>query len=54
MLNGYYQTAEQFVAKVSFPEGANNNDLARYMFYQGRVKALQLDYTGAAGYFMQV
>ncbi|PAV91826.1 hypothetical protein WR25_18986 [Diploscapter pachys] len=53
MLNGYYQTAEQFVAKVSFPEGANNNDLARYMFYQGRFKALQLDYTGAAGYFMQ-
>lgn len=39
--------------KITFPEGASNNDLARFLYYQGRIKAMQLDYTAAAGYFLQ-
>lgn len=48
-----YKSAAHFVSKVAFPENASNNDLARYMYYQGRIKALQLDYNSAAGYFLQ-
>ena len=40
--------------QISFPEGASNNDLARFLYYQGRIKAMQLDYTAASGYFLQV
>lgn len=31
----------------SFPEGASNNQLCRYLYYVGRIRALQLDYTDA-------
>jgi 26S proteasome regulatory subunit N3 len=30
---------------------ANNNDLARYLYYMGRIRALQLQYGDAAQYF---
>ncbi|CAI5445055.1 unnamed protein product [Caenorhabditis angaria] len=53
LINRQYQSAAHLVSKVAFPENASNNDLARYMYYQGRIKALQLDYTAAAGYFLQ-
>ncbi|CAB3402025.1 unnamed protein product [Caenorhabditis bovis] len=53
LLNKQYPNAAQLVNKVAFPENASNNDLARYMYYQGRIKALQLDYSAAAGYFLQ-
>ncbi|CAI4229163.1 unnamed protein product [Auanema sp. JU1783] len=53
LLNKQYISAAKLVSKVTFPENANNNDLARYLYYQGRIKALQLDYAAAAGYFLQ-
>ncbi|VDK65567.1 unnamed protein product [Onchocerca ochengi] len=53
MLGKHYEAAAMLVAKVTFPEAASNNDLARFLYYQGRIKAMQLDYTAAAGYFMQ-
>ncbi|KAK6741048.1 hypothetical protein RB195_009105 [Necator americanus] len=53
LINKQFQSAAKLVSKVTFPEGANNNDLARFLYYQGRIKALQLDYTAAAGYFLQ-
>uniref|UniRef100_A0A8R1I243 PCI domain-containing protein n=1 Tax=Caenorhabditis japonica TaxID=281687 RepID=A0A8R1I243_CAEJA len=53
LINRQYQSAAHLVSKVAFPENATNNDLARYMYYQGRIKALQLDYNSAAGYFLQ-
>ncbi|KAJ1349602.1 26S proteasome non-ATPase regulatory subunit [Parelaphostrongylus tenuis] len=53
LINKQFQSAAKLVSKVTFPEGASNNDLARYLYYQGRIKALQLDYTAAAGYFLQ-
>uniref|UniRef100_A0A0N4WEL3 PCI domain-containing protein n=1 Tax=Haemonchus placei TaxID=6290 RepID=A0A0N4WEL3_HAEPC len=53
LINKQFQSAAKLVSKVTFPEGASNNDLARFLYYQGRIKALQLDYTAAAGYFLQ-
>ncbi|KAK0417955.1 hypothetical protein QR680_013297 [Steinernema hermaphroditum] len=53
LLGKHYPAAAKLVTKVTFPEGASNNELARYFYYQGRIKAMQLDYTAAAGYFMQ-
>uniref|UniRef100_A0A1I8EHE5 PCI domain-containing protein n=1 Tax=Wuchereria bancrofti TaxID=6293 RepID=A0A1I8EHE5_WUCBA len=53
LLGKHYEAAAMLVSKVTFPEGASNNDLARFLYYQGRIKAMQLDYTAAAGYFMQ-
>uniref|UniRef100_A0A0N5AIS5 PCI domain-containing protein n=1 Tax=Syphacia muris TaxID=451379 RepID=A0A0N5AIS5_9BILA len=53
LLGKQYQAAAKLVSKVTFPEGASNNDLARFLYYQGRIKAMQLDYTAAAGYFQQ-
>uniref|UniRef100_A0A914CJF7 PCI domain-containing protein n=1 Tax=Acrobeloides nanus TaxID=290746 RepID=A0A914CJF7_9BILA len=48
-----YNAAAKLVSKVTFPESAHNNDLARFLYYQGRIKALQLDYPGAARFFNQ-
>ncbi|VDM97059.1 unnamed protein product [Thelazia callipaeda] len=53
LLEKHYDAAAMLVSKVTFPEAASNNDLARFLYYQGRIKAMQLDYTAAAGYFMQ-
>jgi 26S proteasome regulatory subunit N3 len=39
--------ADKFIAKAGFPETAGNNQLARYMYYLGRIKAIQLDYSAA-------
>ncbi|KAI6178279.1 26S proteasome non-ATPase regulatory subunit 3 [Aphelenchoides besseyi] len=43
--------AAKLVTKIAFPESANNNDLARYLYYMGRIRALQLQYVDAAQYF---
>ncbi|TKR68035.1 hypothetical protein L596_024084 [Steinernema carpocapsae] len=53
LLGKHYPAAAKLVSKVTFPEGASNNELARFFYYQGRIKGMQLDYTAAAGYFMQ-
>jgi 26S proteasome regulatory subunit N3 len=37
--------ADKFIQKAGFPEQAGNNQLARYMYYIGRIKAIQLDYS---------
>jgi 26S proteasome regulatory subunit N3 len=39
--------ASNVVAKTRFPEGASNNQLCRYLYYVGRIQAIQLDYTEA-------
>jgi len=48
-----FSAAAKFVEKITFPESAHNNDVARFYYYQGRIKALQLDYTSAAQFFQQ-
>eukprot|EP00320_Phaeocystis_rex_P000219 CAMPEP_0119076298 /NCGR_PEP_ID=MMETSP1178-20130426/85810_1 /TAXON_ID=33656 /ORGANISM="unid sp, Strain CCMP2000" /LENGTH=518 /DNA_ID=CAMNT_0007058567 /DNA_START=44 /DNA_END=1600 /DNA_ORIENTATION=+ len=39
--------ADKLLAKASFPELAPNSQLARFLYYQGRIKALQLEYSDA-------
>lgn len=42
-----YDQAEKLVSKSIFPELANNNEWARYLYYTGRIKAIQLEYSEA-------
>ena len=42
-----YDQANKLVSKVNYPEEPSNNDLARYLYYLGRIKAIQLDYSAA-------
>jgi len=42
-----FDQAEKLLTKTSFPEQASNTQLARYLYYTGRIKALQLEYTEA-------
>jgi len=48
-----YNQADKLVLKATFPEQASNNEWARYYYYLGRIKALQLDYTEAHKYLLQ-
>lgn len=42
-----YEQAEKLISKSTFPEQANNNEYARYFYYLGRIKAIQLEYSNA-------
>merc|ERR1712168_1007295 len=42
-----YDQADKLVSKSIFPESASNNDWARYLYYLGLIKAIQLDYSEA-------
>jgi len=42
-----YDQADKLVSKSTFPETASNNDWARFLYYLGRIKAIQLEYTEA-------
>ena len=48
-----YVEADKFLTKVTFPETANNNELARYVFYTGRVKTMLFEYSDAQLYLAQ-
>ncbi len=39
--------AYKLSSKTSFPEHASNNQFCRYLYYMGRIHALQLDYSDA-------
>ena len=42
------------MTKCEYPESAaSNNELARYFYYMGRIKSVQLDYTAAHGHLLQ-
>jgi 26S proteasome regulatory subunit N3 len=43
-----YDQALKLVSKSTFPIQASNNEWARYFFYYGRIKAIQLEYTEAS------
>ncbi|KAG7571407.1 hypothetical protein FFLO_00590 [Filobasidium floriforme] len=45
--SGAYDQADKLLSKTSFPESAGNPQLARYLFYLGRIRAIQLNYTEA-------
>ena len=42
-----YLQAEKLLSKSTFPEQASNCQLARYLYYTGRIKMIQLEYTDA-------
>jgi 26S proteasome regulatory subunit N3 len=42
-----YEQARNFISKTSFPENAQNSQFARYLYYVGRIKAVQLEYSAA-------
>ena len=48
-----YDQADKLLTKTTFPQGADNNQLARYMYYQGRIKAIQLEYTASHHFLIQ-
>lgn len=41
------EQAAQLVARVTFPDHVSNNQLCRYLYYCGRIAAIQLDYSDA-------
>eukprot|EP00742_Colponemidia_sp_Colp-10_P000642 GILJ01000700.1.p1 GENE.GILJ01000700.1~~GILJ01000700.1.p1 ORF type:complete len:506 (+),score=92.99 GILJ01000700.1:73-1518(+) len=45
--NNLFEQAHKLVSKTSFPEGRSNNQSARYLYYLGRIKAVQLEYSDA-------
>lgn len=40
-----FDQADKLVKKSTFPATANNNEMARFLYYTGRIKALQLEYS---------
>jgi 26S proteasome regulatory subunit N3 len=42
-----YQLADKLVNKTTFPASAGSNQWARYLYYCGRIQAIQLDYTAS-------
>lgn len=42
-----YEQARNFISKTTFPENANNSQYARYLYYVGRIKTVQLEYSAA-------
>ncbi|TPX56637.1 hypothetical protein PhCBS80983_g04383 [Powellomyces hirtus] len=48
-----YEQADKLVSKAVFPEAASNNQIARHMYYLGRIKAMQLDYTASHRHLLQ-
>ena len=48
-----YSQADKLVSKTTFPTSAGNAQLARYLFYLGRIRAVQLSYTEAHAHLQQ-
>jgi 26S proteasome regulatory subunit N3 len=42
-----YDQADKLVSRTTFPESSGNNLYARYVYYLGRIRAIQLDYSAA-------
>ncbi|XP_065054041.1 26S proteasome non-ATPase regulatory subunit 3-like [Rhopilema esculentum] len=42
-----FDQADKLVSKSTFPESASNNEWARFLYYLGLIKAIQLDYSEA-------
>jgi 26S proteasome regulatory subunit N3 len=48
-----YEQALKFVQKTTFPESRPNSQYARYLFYLGQIKAVQLEYSDSHSKLMQ-
>ncbi|KAI0179881.1 proteasome regulatory subunit C-terminal-domain-containing protein [Hypoxylon sp. FL1284] len=47
LLTSHISQADLLVAHTQFPENAANNQVARFLYYLGRIRAIQLRYTEA-------
>lgn len=47
------EQADKLVSKSTFPELATNNEWARYLYYLGKIKAAQLEYSEAHKHLLQ-
>eukprot|EP00297_Palpitomonas_bilix_P007597 CAMPEP_0113875372 /NCGR_PEP_ID=MMETSP0780_2-20120614/4913_1 /TAXON_ID=652834 /ORGANISM="Palpitomonas bilix" /LENGTH=493 /DNA_ID=CAMNT_0000861369 /DNA_START=106 /DNA_END=1587 /DNA_ORIENTATION=- /assembly_acc=CAM_ASM_000599 len=47
------EQASKFVSKATFPENSPNSEWARHLYYLGRIKAVQLDYSGGISCLVQ-
>lgn len=47
-----FDQADKLESKSTFPESASNNDWARYLYYLGLIKAIQLDYSESHKHLM--
>lgn len=41
------EQAQTLSVRTTFPEGASNNQFCRYLYYMGRIQAVQLEYSSA-------
>ncbi|XP_076437108.1 putative 26S proteasome non-ATPase regulatory subunit 3 isoform X2 [Babylonia areolata] len=48
-----FEQADKLVSKSSFPDTATNNQWARFLYYLGRIKAAQLEYSEAHKHLVQ-
>ncbi|GAA5978751.1 hypothetical protein JCM11641_006166 [Rhodosporidiobolus odoratus] len=52
--HGLYEQADRFVSKTTFPEEtASNSQMARWFYYVGRIRAIQLSYTSSHASLLQ-
>jgi 26S proteasome regulatory subunit N3 len=42
-----YEQARNIASKTTFPEAVSNSQFSRYLYYNGRIKAMRLEYTEA-------
>jgi len=42
-----YESAQQLISKTNFPENRYNNELIRFLYYSGKIKAIQGEYADA-------
>ena len=47
MQENLFEQARNFIVKTTFPESVSNNQFSRYLYYLGRIKAVQLEYSEA-------
>ncbi|KAF7623269.1 proteasome regulatory particle subunit (RpnC) [Aspergillus flavus] len=57
LLRNYLSTshisqADLLISHNRFPQSASNNQIARYLYYLGRIRAIQLQYTDAHGHLI--
>jgi len=48
-----YEQARQFIIKTTFPQNVSNNQYSRYLYYLGRIKAVQLEYSESQARLIQ-
>jgi len=48
-----YESALHLISKTNFPESKAHNELVRYLYYTGKIKAIQLEYNDSFARLMQ-